>query len=137
MIYRLDGWKCRFWIGRFLWPTPQNWQTLEESARLFHNTLCTLRTEVRGNFNIHGTNIFWDAVFHDKSKIYDVLGILNLWLRFLPPFLIKKKNFEKKFWKKKKSRKFFDFEFLNFFFVPMGSGVSGIDTSNNWRLLGF
>ena len=35
-----------------------------------------------------------------------------------------KKNFEKK----KKSRKNFDFDF---FFVPMGSGVSGIDTSNN------
>ena len=59
--------------------------------------LTALRTEVRGNFNIHGTKIFWDAVFHDKSKFYDVLSILNLWLRFLPPFLIKKNDFEKKF----------------------------------------
>ena len=44
----------------------------------------------------------------------------------------KKKNWKKKILKKKKKlRKFFDFEFLNFFFVPMGSGVSGIDTSTN------
>ena len=61
-----------------------------------------LRTEVRGNFNIHGTKIFWDAVFHQKSKIYDFSSILNLWLRFLRPFLMKKKKFEKKVWKKKK-----------------------------------
>ena len=44
----------------------------------------------------------------------------------------KKKNFEKNFWKKKKkSRKNFDFDIFQFFFVPMGSGVSGIDTSND------
>ena len=29
----------------------------------------TLRTVVRGNFNIHGTKNFQDAVFHQKSKI--------------------------------------------------------------------
>ena len=40
-----------------------------------------LRTEVRGDFNIHGTKNFWDAVFHHKSKIYDVLSILNLWFK--------------------------------------------------------
>ena len=90
-----------------------------------------LRTVVRGNFNIHGTKIFWDAVFHQKSKIYDFSSILNLWLRFLRPFLMKKKKFEKKSRKKKKSRKNFDFDIFQFFFVPMGSGVSGIDTSNN------
>ena len=28
-----------------------------------------LRTVVRGNFNIHGTKNFQDAVFHQKSKI--------------------------------------------------------------------
>jgi hypothetical protein len=38
---------------------------------------------------------------------------------------------KKKFGKKKKSRKIFDFDIFQFFFVPMGSGVSGIDTSNN------
>ena len=27
-----------------------------------------LRTEVRGDFNIHGTNFFHNAVFHQKSK---------------------------------------------------------------------
>ena len=85
-----------------------------------------LRTVVRGNFNIHGTKNFQDAVFHQKSKIYDFLSILKLLLRSLSPFFIKKK-----FEKKKKSRKIFDFEFLNFSFVPMGSRVSGIDTSNN------
>ena len=86
-----------------------------------------LRTVVRGNFNIHGTKNFQGAVFHQKSKIYDFLSILKLLLRFLSPFLIKKKNFEKK----KKSRKNFDFDIFQFFFVPMGSGVSGIDTSND------
>ena len=90
-----------------------------------------LRTDVRGDFNIHGTKNFQDAVFHHKSKIYDFLSILKLLLRFLSPFLIKKKNFEKNFWKKKKSRKNFDFDIFQFFFVPMGSGVSGIDTSND------
>ena len=29
----------------------------------------SLRTVVRGNFNIHGTKNFQDAVFHQKSKI--------------------------------------------------------------------
>ena len=29
-----------------------------------------LRTEVRGDFNIHGTKFFYDAVFHQKSKNY-------------------------------------------------------------------
>ena len=46
---------------------------------------------------------------------------------------MRKKN-EKNFWDMEiigNRRKNFVFEFLNFFFVPMGSGVSGIDTSNN------
>ena len=91
-----------------------------------------LRQVVRGNFNIHRTKKFQDAVFHQKSKIYDFLSILKLLLRFLSPFLIKKKKFEKIFWKKKKkSSKNFDFDFFQFFLVPMGSGVPGIDTSNN------
>ena len=46
-------------------------------------------------------------------------------------FKRKKKNLKKKFGKKKKSRKNFDFDIFQFFFVPMGSGVSGMDTSNN------
>ena len=39
-----------------------------------------LRTEVRGDFNIHGTKYFQDAVFHQKSEIYDVVSLLYLWL---------------------------------------------------------
>ena len=39
-----------------------------------------LRTEVRGDFNIHGTKYFQDAVFHQKSNIYDVVSLLYLWL---------------------------------------------------------
>ena len=35
-----------------------------------------LRTEVRGDFNIHGTKYFEDAVFHQKSKNYDVVSLL-------------------------------------------------------------
>ena len=58
--------------------------------------LSLLRTVVRGNFNIHGTKNFQDAVFHQKSKIYDFLSILKLLLRVLSPFLKKKKKFEKK-----------------------------------------
>ena len=38
-----------------------------------------LRTEVRRDFNIHGTKFFQDAVFHQKSKNYDVLSLLYLW----------------------------------------------------------
>ena len=40
---------------------------------------------------------------------------------------MKKKNFEKK----KNRGKNFDFDIFQFFFAPMGSGVSDIDTSNN------
>jgi hypothetical protein len=35
-----------------------------------------LRAEVRGNFNIHGTKYFYNAVFHQKSKDYDVVSLL-------------------------------------------------------------
>ena len=38
-----------------------------------------LRTEVRGDFNIHGTKYFQYAVFLQKSKIHDVVSLLNLW----------------------------------------------------------
>ena len=38
------------------------------------------RTEVRGDFNVHGTKYFQDAVFHQKSKIYNVVSLLYLWL---------------------------------------------------------
>ena len=34
-----------------------------------------LRTEVRGDFNIHGTKYFHSAVFHLKSKKYDVVSL--------------------------------------------------------------
>ena len=38
-----------------------------------------LRTEDRGDFNIHGTKNFQYAVFLQKSKIHDVVSLLNLW----------------------------------------------------------
>ena len=34
-----------------------------------------LRTEVTGDFNIHGTNFFHNAVFHQKSNKYDVVSL--------------------------------------------------------------
>ena len=34
-----------------------------------------LQTEVRGDFNIHGTKYFYNAVFHQKSKNYDVVSL--------------------------------------------------------------
>ena len=34
-----------------------------------------LRTEVRDDFNIHGTKYFSNAVFHQKSKKYDVVSL--------------------------------------------------------------
>ena len=52
-------------------------------------------------------------------------------MRFLSPFLIEKKIFEKKVPKKKNSRENFEIEIFQFFFVPMGSGASGMDTSDN------
>ena len=37
----------------------------------YRDILCfILRTVVRGNFNIHGTKNFQDAVFHQKSKFF-------------------------------------------------------------------
>ena len=39
------------------------------------DSLECLRTEVRGDFNIHGTNFFDNAVFHQKSKKYDVVSL--------------------------------------------------------------
>ena len=38
-----------------------------------------LRIEVRDDFNIHGTKYFYNAVFHQKSKNYDVVSLLFLW----------------------------------------------------------
>ena len=35
----------------------------------------SLRTEIRGDFNIHGTKYFQDAVFHQKFKNYDVVSL--------------------------------------------------------------
>ena len=34
-----------------------------------------LRTEVRGDFNIHGTNFFYNAVVYQKSNKYDVVSL--------------------------------------------------------------
>ena len=44
-----------------------------------HSRKTLLRTKVRGNFNIHGTKYFQYAVFLQKSKIHDVVSLLNLW----------------------------------------------------------
>ena len=48
-----------------------------------------LRTEVRGDFKIHGTKYFQDPVFHQKSRIYDVLSLLYLWLAKQPILYMK------------------------------------------------
>ena len=50
-----------------------------------------LKTKVRGDFNvkIHGTKYFQNAVFHQKSKIYDVLSLLYLWLAKQPVLYMK------------------------------------------------
>ena len=90
-------------------------------------TLQCLRTEVRDDFNIHGTKYFQDAVFYQKSKIQDFFKHPEAFVEVSTSIFNNKKKIEKK----KKSWKIFDFEFLNFSFVPMGSGISGIDTSNN------
>ena len=34
-----------------------------------------LRTEVRGDFNIHGTKYFYNAVLHQKSEKYYVVSL--------------------------------------------------------------
>ena len=36
-----------------------------------------LRTEVRGDFNIHGTKYFYDTVFHQNSKNCDVVILVG------------------------------------------------------------
>ena len=38
-----------------------------------------LRTEVRGDFSIHGTKFFHNAVFHQKSKKFDVVSLPVFW----------------------------------------------------------
>ena len=49
------------------------------TEKLYHSFHKVLRTEVRGDFDIHGTKFFQDAVFLQKSNIYDVVSLLNLW----------------------------------------------------------
>ena len=48
--------------------------------------LTSLRTEVRGDFNIDGTKYLQHAVFHQKSKIYDVV-ITRLTCKPLVPLI--------------------------------------------------
>jgi hypothetical protein len=45
----------------------------QEKFSRISSAFFSLRTEVRGDFNIHGTKYFYDAVFHQKSKNYDVV----------------------------------------------------------------
>ena len=52
-----------------------------------NNRISCLRTEVRGDFNIHGTKYFQDAVFHQKSNSYDVVSLLYLWWAIKNRFL--------------------------------------------------
>ena len=94
------------------------------SKFLYHCTRPdTLRTVVRGNFNIHGTKNFQDAVFHQKSKIYDFSSILNLQLRFLSPFLMKKKILKKK---KKIAGKILILIFFNFSLLQWVQGFQAL-----------
>ena len=51
----------------------------------------------------------------------------GFYVHFYPPKIVLKKKFEKK----KISRENFEIEIFQLFLVPMGSGVSGMDTSNN------
>ena len=52
-------------------------------------TQSLLRTEVRGDFNIHGTKYFYDAVFHQKSKKCVIISLLYLWLAKKPVLYMK------------------------------------------------
>ena len=62
-------------------PSPFIMQSISKEAQsllAFTTTVDSpklLRTEVRGNFNIHGTKYFYDSVFHQKSKNYDVVSL--------------------------------------------------------------
>ena len=57
-----------------------NWRMLSSATpKYFQSGISFLRTKVRGDFNIHGTKYFQDAVFHQKSK-NDVVSLLYLWL---------------------------------------------------------
>ena len=64
-----------FWIGYVNLSGPmfgqgQSWTRGGEAlAKHLVQMSKFLRTVVRGNFNIHGTKNFQDAVFHQKSKI--------------------------------------------------------------------
>ena len=40
-----------------------------------HESFDHLRTKVRGDFNIHGTKYFYNAVLHQKSKKYYVVSL--------------------------------------------------------------
>ena len=59
------------------------------NEKLGTNKPKNIRTEDRGDFNIHGTKYFYDAVFHQKSKIYDVVSLLYLWLAKKPVLSVK------------------------------------------------
>ena len=39
------------------------------------NPKFSIKPCVRGDFNIHGTKYFYNAVFHQKSKNYDVVSL--------------------------------------------------------------
>ena len=67
---------------------PETWfdNRVETILKLHLNIL---RTEVKGDFNIPGTEYFQDAVFHQKSKIYDVVSLLYLWLAKKPVLYMK------------------------------------------------
>ena len=58
-------------------PLPENMDSYEDYSEKIVKVL-HLRTEVRGDFNIHGTKYFWNAGFHQKSKKYDVVSLLYL-----------------------------------------------------------
>ena len=93
-----------------------------------------LKSKVVGYF-AHIRNKFLGVIgFHQKSKIYDFLSILDLCLVFFHPFLAHLRQFEHKNSEiSKKKVKISKLAFFDYFWLQvatMGSGVSGIDTSN-------
>ena len=108
------------------------WKSMWEESFWDFSLLC--KSKVVGYF-AHIRNKFFGVIgFHQKSKIYDFLSILDLCLVFFHPFLAHLRQFEHKNSEiSKKKVKISKLAFFDYFWLQvatMGSGVSGIDTSN-------
>ncbi len=66
-----------------------DWELSGFSKMNFVLGFIMLRTEVRGDFSIHGTKYFQDALFHQKSNIYGVVSLSYLWLSIIPILYMK------------------------------------------------